>query len=342
MPNLMKGSFLSALPWVLQEDAHLSALAEAVAIELAGQIEGAEAARIYPAIDSLPEELLDILAEDYKIDWYNFDYPLETKRNLVKSHWYVHRYMGTTGAVRTAVQAVYPHSDVEEWWQDWYEDGEPYHFRIILEASAPIVPVTNTDITREVELYKSFRSHLDGVVYRSTANLIIKTRCQWIIYSGRFCGTYPVIARQGSIEGHSIVVRTRAQGLGHSVPRSGSIFAGTYPRSARMGGLEDILIVVRTADGGLAYQNPVTGEVVSGTYPAPSEPGQITEGMVVIRTADGQVIYQNPATGEIITGEFPDVASQGSVGSGTITASSEGQGASYNGVLCGGGLKFYQ
>lgn len=301
--GLTAANFLHALPPVLQEDEGMQALATAVADILETRTAEIDRLRIYPDIDSLPEDLLDILADDFKIDWYNYDYPLDAKRNLVKSHWYVHRHLGTTGAVRKAVQGVYPRSDVEEWWQDFY-NGDPYHFRVVLEAAYPIIPVANTEILRVIEIYKSYRSHLDGVIYRSTANLIIKTGCQWIIYSGRFCGTYPVIARQGSIEDHNIVVRTKAQGIGHGAP--------------------------------------LTGEVISGTYPAPAELGQITEGMVVVRTADGHVIYQNPATGEILSGEFPEISAQGAVESGTITASSAGQGTPYNGVLCGGGLKFYQ
>ena len=115
MNNLTKETLLLALPSVLQEDPYLSALAESVAGVLEERAAETDVIRIYPEIDRLPADLLDILANDYKVDWSNYDYPVEAKRNLIKTAWYVHRSLGTTGAVLAAVQAVYPYSAVEEW-----------------------------------------------------------------------------------------------------------------------------------------------------------------------------------------------------------------------------------
>ena len=72
-----------------------------------------EKAAIYPRIDELDEALLDILAYDFKVDWYGYDYPLETKRALLKSSFYIHRHLGTKGAVEAAIQSVYPKSIVK-------------------------------------------------------------------------------------------------------------------------------------------------------------------------------------------------------------------------------------
>ena len=37
--------------------------------------------RIYTRIDELPEWLLDILARDFAVDWYDRSYTLEEKKN---------------------------------------------------------------------------------------------------------------------------------------------------------------------------------------------------------------------------------------------------------------------
>lgn len=44
-----------------------------------------ERIHVYTAIDSLPEDLLDVLAVQFKVDWYRDDYPVETKRRVIKT-----------------------------------------------------------------------------------------------------------------------------------------------------------------------------------------------------------------------------------------------------------------
>lgn len=156
--------FLRALPPVLRNDSRMIALGQVVAEELSDRMSEIEKAAIYPRIDELDEALLDILAYDFKVDWYGYDYPLETKRALLKSSFYIHRHLGTKGAVEAAIQSVYPKSIVEEWF-DYVEGGNPYTFRIVLDASTHAVPVNNTDLLRAVNLYKSLRSH--GRIHRT-------------------------------------------------------------------------------------------------------------------------------------------------------------------------------
>ena len=335
MPSLTKDIIFQALPFVLQEDTSLSALAEAVAEVLAEHGEETELAQIYTVIDSLPEAVLDILAEDYKIDWYNFDYPIQAKRNQVKTHWYIHRFMGTTGAVRKAIQAVYPNSDVEEWWQPAYEGGEPYHFRIVLEASAPIMPVTNTDILREVELYRSYRSVLDGVIYRSTVGIVIKSGRGWQNYFGRITGTYPVRRQYGDWEHGNVVVETSGGAVGHSVPDAGSLSAGTYPTAAKPGGISHSPLTVNTEKGGQVYIDPETGTVHSGVFPDARVQGYRTAGAPLLETAGGASVYENPATGETAAGSFPDAAVQGNRENNGLIAAIDGQGIPYTAPVCG-------
>ncbi len=114
-----RGGFLRALPPVLRNDRRMMALGPVVAEELSGPHERESRKRaIYPRIDELDEALLDILAYDFKVDRYGYDYPLETKRALLKSSFYIHRHLGTKGAVEAAIQSVYPKSIVEEWFDD--------------------------------------------------------------------------------------------------------------------------------------------------------------------------------------------------------------------------------
>ena len=209
--------FLRALPPVLRNDRRMIALGQVGAEELSDRMSEIEKAAIYPRIDELDEALLDILAYDFKVDWYGYDYPLETKRALLKSSFYIHRHLGTKGAVEAAIQSVYPKSIVEEWF-DYVDGGNPYTFRIVLDASTPAVPVNNTDLLRAVNLYKSLRSHLDGIMFRSTHCFEIRTGCGWCVYTARLCGTYPVQAREGAIYNFPVVVETEHGGEAYTMP----------------------------------------------------------------------------------------------------------------------------
>lgn len=254
-------NFMSQLPRVLAEDTRMNALARAITNALMTHLAEIEEAEIYTRIDDLPEAVLDILASDFKIDWYNFDYPVEAKRNLVKTNYYVHRHMGTTGAVKEAIQSVYPRSDVEEWFD---YAGQPYHFRIALESDFPILPVSNTAILKAVYTYKSLRSHLDAIVYRSTVDVGIRVTTGWVAYWGRITGTYPDRARLGEILAAMIQLGTHPEGLVYANPNTGEIEAGTFPARSVQGAISPGEISASASGEGLAYNARLCGTAPGG------------------------------------------------------------------------------
>lgn len=161
--GLTAENILASFPMALQGDESAVALAEAIAAVLAGRREEINRLSIYPRIDQLDEKLLDILAYDFKVDWWDADYTLEEKRRTLKDSWRVHKLMGTKAAVETAISAIYPRTTVLEWFE---YGGEPYHFRLDIN-------ITNDSIDSEkqrrvlerLNFYKSLRSHNDGVTY---------------------------------------------------------------------------------------------------------------------------------------------------------------------------------
>lgn len=293
--GLTAENILSALPDVLRRSEKLNALAAAIAKTLAADVAMVDRVRIYNAIDTLPEEIIDGLAYDFKVDWYNYDYSLTTKRALLKSSFDVHRRLGTRAAVVTAVQSVFPYSVVQEWNE---YGGKPYCFRIVVNTTDhEDQEILDDGFYRAVTLYKSFRSHLDGIMYRSYSAIIITSSTGYIIYANRLCGTYPYQATQGAIDENGIIVATHAEGVTSNIP--------------------------------------VTGSVQTGTHPAIATQGATGQGNIIIEAGSQESVSSVPATGAMIAGMHPAEATQGSYESGGISAEAIGAGLAYDTPLCG-------
>ena len=97
--GLTKENLVSALPFALRQDPSALVLAEAIAELLAQRPAENQRLTIYAAIDQLEAPLLNLLAQAFKVDWWDPDYSLEEKRRTLKDSWRVHWTLGTKAAV---------------------------------------------------------------------------------------------------------------------------------------------------------------------------------------------------------------------------------------------------
>jgi len=156
-------NLLRTLPDVLRNDKNMLALATAIANELSILSEETALATIYANINTLPEHVLDVLATDFKVDWWSYDYTLEEKRRTLLDSWYVHRHLGTASAVERALSAIYEGSEVVEWFE---YGGKPYHFKLTIPVSeTELEPAKHSTVLRLIDYYKNLRSVLDDVEY---------------------------------------------------------------------------------------------------------------------------------------------------------------------------------
>ena len=160
--NIRESDLLFTVPSVLLDDEKMKPLAETLAHALAKLSANCRLPNIFTRIDELPEDLLDILAKDFKVDWYDYNYDLDTKRAVLRDSFFVHRHLGTVAAVETALTDVWPSARVEEWFD--YE-GPPFHFRIYVATQWS--QQTEDTIRTTVEKYKNVRSVLDGVQFNA-------------------------------------------------------------------------------------------------------------------------------------------------------------------------------
>lgn len=156
-------NLLSSLPDVLKSNDDILALATVIAEALTMRAGETNMLEIFPLIDELPEQLLDLLAYDFKIDWWDGDYTLDEKRQLFHDHWKIHRKLGTKAAVEQAISVLYPDTEVEEWFN---YDGTPYHFRLLINITYEgIDPERHNRVMQRIKYYKNLRSVLDEVEY---------------------------------------------------------------------------------------------------------------------------------------------------------------------------------
>jgi hypothetical protein len=78
--------FHGAAPRVLTMTSGCSPGSSAIARALGVHSGRDQETEIYTRIDELPEGPSRSVAHDYKIDWYGYDYPIEAKRNAIKSN----------------------------------------------------------------------------------------------------------------------------------------------------------------------------------------------------------------------------------------------------------------
>ena len=219
--GITSDNLMRTFPDVLRKDKKLRALAQVVADALSARKEEIDLLRIYTQIDNLPEDLLDILAYDFKVDWYGYDYGIEAKRALIKDSFQVHKKLGTRGAVEKALSDIYPGSEIEEWFD---YGGLPFFFRIVLDVTQQRVSITHDEVIRAVDMNKPIRAHLqdNALIYRSRAYIEIGVTTGYVIYGVRLCGTYPVIATQGGIEVSDLDVGTAGAGVAYSARPCGT------------------------------------------------------------------------------------------------------------------------
>ena len=161
--ELQSTSLLDILPENLLADAQIYAAARALDDELQKVTVATRDALILPRIDELSEEVIDILAWQWHVDFYEPSMSIDTKRRLVCESIAQHRIKGTKAAVEKMVQTVFKEGVVSEWFE---YGGEPYHFRIDLLTASNITQDDTARLLAVVNAAKNVRSCLDELRFR--------------------------------------------------------------------------------------------------------------------------------------------------------------------------------
>ncbi|MDA3732029.1 phage tail protein [Niameybacter massiliensis] len=113
-----------------------------------------EKSLIRTQLDTLTEEILDLIAVEKNIFWYDSNSDIDIKRNIIRNCNKVFRTLGTNYAIEQVIADYFGDGQIEEWYE---YDGQPYHFRVL---------TTNTKVTGE--LADQFHKAVEAVKRKST------------------------------------------------------------------------------------------------------------------------------------------------------------------------------
>ena len=262
--GITKESMLSVLPGVLARDKGMYDLAQLIGWILGENAVEVNDPAIFQRIYELDEDLLDILAVDCKVDWYDFDADIDTKRRQIATNWHVRKRLGTVGAVKTALQAVWPDTTVEEWFD---YDGDPGYFRVLLGLDTAGT-VNFTKAVRMIDIFKPVRAHVDGYpILRIRCGIVIHTqKSKDIPYHVPIAGTIPQYSTHGDKSYEDIVIETEADGPKYLVPVTGQVTAGTHPDWATHGDMESGALEVSASSVSATYDIRRCGTPINSLF----------------------------------------------------------------------------
>ena len=314
----VKDNLLSTFPFALTSSKKLNAIADATAEELTKLYELNRLADIYTRIDELDEELCDILAYDYKIDWYMWAAPLAAKRALIKSHFEVHRHMGTRGGVEKALNSVYPGTFLEEWFE---YGGRPYYFRIVFDVTEHRADIRQTELERMIRIFKDVRSVMetDQITIRSRATILVGCTFTYALFNPHFAGTIPYEAMPGRIYNDAIVVNGSGLDVFYPVPMTDQVVTGTLPEQAEQGRIYSDVIDAYGIGKDTAYLIAEANDYPVGTVPEPVVKGGVSRGIVDV---GADLTDANFAVAT--AGTKPYAAERGQISNGVIATTAGG------------------
>ncbi|EFG3094366.1 phage tail protein I, partial [Escherichia coli] len=111
--------------------------------------------------DTCPVHLLPYLAWAFSVDRWDRNWPEETKRQVIRDAWLIHRHKGTISALRRAVEPLGYLIEVKEWWQ---LNEEPGTFRIVVGVlDQGITDEMYQELERLIADAKPVSRHLTGL-----------------------------------------------------------------------------------------------------------------------------------------------------------------------------------
>ena len=152
-------TLLELLPENLRGNPYIIAASRAVDKEFSLLVQSIKNVLTYADMGNASEQVIDMLAAELNVDFYDKTLPLSDRREAVKEAILIHQMNGTKKALLRVFELLQIRAVIKEWFE---YGGEPYTFKIeILEVSSKgLSEETNALLDRLIEWHKNARSHM--------------------------------------------------------------------------------------------------------------------------------------------------------------------------------------
>lgn len=174
MIKLYEGELVDMLPSQMATQLQQKCISYALKQGVRRVMERANMTRTVAVIDSLPEQILDVLAVEMRTPYYREEMEIEIKRRIIKRTLMWHLTAGTPAAVEELVTVVFGDGEVKEWFE---YGGKPYRFKIV--TNALLTEDMSAFFSEMLQIVKNIRSHIEVIE--------IPRRVDQIIYAGACC-----------------------------------------------------------------------------------------------------------------------------------------------------------
>lgn len=172
MINLFESNITDIAPQVFSEEPEFQALGYAIQMQI-GKIQAYCASTlVLCSLDTVSEEILDILAIQFRTQYYSRTLPVETKRKLVKNTLIWYMTAGTPAAMKELLDSIFESAELIEWPD--YDTSKPYTFR-----------VTTDDVITE-DKYNALLTMLDSIKNARSLmeRFILNRKTRFTLYYG--------------------------------------------------------------------------------------------------------------------------------------------------------------
>lgn len=159
--DLLRGSSFN-------DSVEVKSISYALKTEMQRLLDVADSTLTSAGIDRLPEKILDVLAVELRSAYYDEDYPIETKREIIKNtlKWYMKA--GTPEAMKEFINAVWGAGDITEWFDYTEAPYTPGTFDVF--ADADLTADALQTFTEMIERVKNIRSHIRYLIFLRIIN----------------------------------------------------------------------------------------------------------------------------------------------------------------------------
>ncbi|MDR7318925.1 phage tail protein I [Brevibacillus nitrificans] len=171
MINIQSASLLNILSTNLKADSNVQAIARAIDPKHQEVSNAINQLLLSVDLEAKSELIIDLLAWQKHVDFYDSSLPTDTKRELVRQAEAAHRHKGTPWAIDQIVSTAFDEAVVSEWFE---YGGDPFRFKVIT-ADRMTDNKRYADIIRAINSAKNKRSRLETITIRrdNTANQFI-------------------------------------------------------------------------------------------------------------------------------------------------------------------------